>query len=98
MPYTVKETAVLEALDSVSYDQAVALGVELGKSTKSIISKVQFLGIPYVKKAVPTPKPVQATKAELVAKIQSITPDFDVSGLTGATRDSLVALSEYLYS
>jgi hypothetical protein len=98
MSYTVKETARLEEFTSVSYPQAIELGVELGKTTKSIISKVQFLGIDYIKKVVPAPKPVQATKAELVTSIQAATQDFDVSGLTGATRESLVALESFLYS
>jgi hypothetical protein len=96
MSYSIKETARLESFESVSYEQAVDLGVELSKSTKSIITKVQSLKIPYIKKVVPAPKPVQSTKAELVASIQSFTTPFDLSGLTGATRDSLVGLEAFL--
>jgi hypothetical protein len=99
MSYTIKETAVLEAFEEVTYAQAVVLAVELAKPLKSIISKVQFLGIPYIKKAVPTPKPPQATKAEIVALIQnSVGEGFNVSGLSGATREALVELNGYLVS
>jgi hypothetical protein len=94
--YTKAQTARLETFESVSYDQAVELAVELGQTLKSIISKVQFLGIPYIKKAVPAPKPVQTTKAELVVSIQNRCPAIDLSGLVGATRDALVALDAYL--
>jgi hypothetical protein len=97
MSYTIKETAVLEAFEEVTYAQAVVLAVELSKPLKSIISKVQFLGIPYIKKAVPAPKPAQATKAELVASIQKQTVGLDLSGLVGATRESLVTLEAWLY-
>lgn len=92
--YTDKQTARLNEFDEVTYDQAVALGIELGQTTKSIISKVQFLNIPYIKKAVPAPKPVQATKAELVtgiAETLGVTAK-TLEGLTGATRDALVLL------
>lgn len=94
MPYTVKETARLNEFTEITYLQAVALGAELDKSPKSIVSKAQFMGIPYIKKEVPAPKEPQTTKAELVA---SIAKDLGVTaktleGLTGATRDALVML------
>jgi len=98
MAYTKDETATLRTYDEVTYDQAVALGVELGKSTKSIISKVQSLEITYVKKAVPAPKAPQATKAELITAIEEYFDGVDLQGLSGSTRDALVNISELIDS
>jgi hypothetical protein len=98
MSYTVKEVAILEACESVSFEQAVQFGKDFDKSHQSVISKVQSLEIPYIKKAVPAPKPVQLTKAQLVASIAAITNGLKVEGLQSATREALVALEDYLYS
>ena len=96
MSYTKGQEARLNEFDEITYDQAVALSAEIDQPLKSIISKAQFMGIPYIKKVVPTPKPVQITKAELVTSITVAVGGLDVSGLLGATRDSLVELEAYL--
>ena len=95
MPYTKIQEARLKEFDEITYLNAVDLGVELNKSTKSIVSKAQHLEIPYIKKDVPTPKAPQATKAELLVTIGAIVP-FDTAGLAGATRDALVELLQYV--
>ena len=91
MSYTKDQTARLQEFTEVTYAQAVALGVELDQTTKSIISKVQFLNIPYIKKDVPTPKPIQITKAQYLDLIDNALGESN-PGLIGATRDALVAL------
>jgi len=96
MAYSDKETARLKEFDSVTYDQAVALGVELGKSTKSVISKVQSLEIPYIRKPVPAKRPTPETKAQIVAQIEEATGDLDLSGLVGATLPALAALRDFV--
>jgi len=92
MAYSKAQEARLSEFDEVTYDQAVALAKELGYSLKSVISKVQSLEIPYVRKEVPAPKPKQATKAEILAEIQAFNLDLDLSGLIGASRVALVEL------
>lgn len=96
MAYTKEQEARITEEAPITYAKAVELGLELGVSTKSVISKTQHLGLEYIKKTVPTPKPAQATKAELLASIEAKV-DFEIPGLIGATRDALVALDEWLY-
>ena len=93
MSYTVEQEAVLKAASPVTFEGAVALGVELGVSTKSVISKVQHLGLVYVKKVVPAKRPTPVTKAELVTMIEA---NFGTTfkGLEGATLAALAALNE----
>lgn len=95
MAYTKAQEARITAEAPIDYEKATALGLELGYSTKSIISKTQHLGLEYIKKEVPAPKEAQATKAEILAEITAGI-GFEVPGLMGATRDALVALNEYL--
>jgi len=91
MAYSDTQVERLQEFDEVTYLQAVDLGVELGYSTKSVISKVQSLKIPYVRKEVPAPKPPVATKAEIVTDIEA-TLGADLTGLSNATVGSLNAL------
>lgn len=92
MSYTKSEELTLTNASPVTYEKAVALSATMGKPLKSIISKLQFLGLEYIKKETPAPKPPQATKAELVAKIEKALGYPTLTGLGGATRDSLVDL------
>ena len=93
MSYTAKQEARLQEFDSVSYDQAQELAVELDKTPRSIISKVQSMEIPYIKKAVPARKEAMATKAELVEAIEEALRA-KLPGLLSATRVALVELLE----
>lgn len=96
MSYTKSEELTLTNASPVTYEKAVALSATMGKPLKSIISKLQFLGLVYIKKEVPAPKPPQTTKAELVESIQDMAEGFNLKGLEGATRDALVALEGWL--
>jgi hypothetical protein len=96
MSYTDKEVLALKAGEPVTFEDAVQFGIDFGKSTQSVISKVQSEEIEYIKKAVPVKKAPQATKAQLVSSIQANAGEFDLSGLTGASRDSLVGLNALL--
>ncbi len=99
MSYTDKEVATLKEAAPVTYEDAVAFGLDWGKSTQSVISKVQSLDLEYVKKEVPAKKEPKATKAQIVAVIQdSAGPDYDLSGLTGSTREALVELNAFINS
>jgi hypothetical protein len=90
--YTVKVEAELAELAPVTYAEAVAYGVENGKSTRSVIAKVLQLNLDYIAKVVPTAKPHVATKAELVAEIAVRMGLDTIDGLDKATAASLKVL------
>ena len=91
MAYTKAQEARITAEAPITYAKAEALGVELGYSTKSVISKTQHLKLEYIKKEVPAPKEAQATKAEILASIEARS-NTKLPGLIGATRDALIDL------
>ncbi len=94
MSYTVSEVARITESAPISFATAEALGKEFGKSTKSVISKVQNLGLPYIKKEVPAKKVAPETKAQLVTQIEANT-GLELTGLSNATAAVLVALRNY---
>jgi hypothetical protein len=101
MSYTVEQEARLKEFGPISYEDAVALGEEFGKSTRSVIAKVKtFPEIDYIPKVVPAKRPKGATKAELVAEIENRLADKDgvpvLAGLQKATAQSLARLVEAL--
>jgi hypothetical protein len=72
--YSAEQETILQAIaaqaGSVSYSKCCELAEEWGKTSRSVISKVFSLGLPYQ----PKPKPQKrvtkdATKAELVAHL-----------------------------
>ena len=98
MPYDNKETAFLEALGKengeITYADAVTLGVNLDKSTRSVIAKVLSLEIPYVPKPVPEPKAKGPTKAQLVAEVEARLSDEDFApNLDGLEKANATALA-----
>ena len=96
MAYTKEQEARITAEAPITYAKAVELGVELGYTTKSVISKTQHLGLEYIKKEVPAPKAPQLTKAEILKQIETKLA-IEIPGLIGATRDALVELEGWLY-
>ena len=94
--YTKAQEARLTAESPVTYDRAVELSAELGQTVKSIISKLGYMNLEYIKKEVPAKKVAETTKAELVTQIEQATGDLDLSGLVGATRPALVALRDFI--
>ena len=100
MAYTLAQEAVLKAASPIDFPNAVRLGVELGVSTKSVISKVQNMGLVYVRKEQPVRKVQGPTKADLVAQIQDalkdkVAPNV-LEGLVNANLASLSALATAL--
>ena len=91
MAYSDKETAVIHdamtANGEISYETAVEIADEIGKSVKSVIAKVKQLDLPYVPKPVPAAKPKGPTKAELVHDIEAHfgAKEGSMEGLTKAT-------------
>ena len=95
MSYTDKEVARITELSPVTYEVAVALAKEFGKTPKSVISKVQHLGLEYVKKEVAPKKVAPETKAEIVKAIEAST-GLTLPTLANASVATLVALREYV--
>lgn len=91
MPYTNKQVDVLKDASPVSYNDAVVFAADFDKSVKSVISKVQSLGLPYIKKVVTPKRPSPLTKVQLVDLI-AYNIGADLKGLAGATAASLTAL------
>ena len=92
--YTKEMEAILRGAEPVTYDEAVEFGVQFGKSTRSVISKVQSLGLEYVKKPTPAKRPKGLTKADLVQNIAlKLSVEQEVlDGLDKATGNALRAL------
>jgi hypothetical protein len=91
--YTVKLEALLTALAPVTYKEAVAFGLEHGKSTRSVISKVGHMGLDYLPKVVPAKRPKGVTKAELNAEIAvRLGLEAPITGLDKATMAALKAV------
>lgn len=83
-------TQVTEACP-LDWAGAKALGLIMGKSPQSIVSKIKNLGLEYIAKPAPRKKAVQDTKVELVASIQKMI-DRDLSGLEKASRAAILNL------
>lgn len=100
MAYTKKEVATLNKLaetnGSVTYEDAVALSEDFGKSVRSVISKVKSLDLPYTPKAKPAKREKGLTKAELVAQVaENLGVEADVlAGLEKSTARAIGKLVE----
>ena len=95
MAYTEKETAVLLAEETpITYARAGVLAEELGKSHRSVISKIKSLELDYEPKPVAPKRPQGKTKAELVAEVESHfgAESGSLAGLEKATGLGLAAL------
>lgn len=95
--YSDEQVKHLQGMDTVSYQDAVDLAEEWGKSLRSIISKVISLDLTYIPKPKPEKKIAKETKAELVAQIESET-GASLDGLEKATVKALVNLLEAVSS
>ena len=91
MPYTKDQVARLTESAPISYEDAVALGTELGYSTRSVIAKTKSLELEYIPKAVPAKRPTPLTKSQVVDLIAYST-GAELDGLAGATLASLTVL------
>lgn len=99
--YTKEQEAVLvktvEENGKITYEDAVRIGAEIGKSHKSVISKVKSMDLPYECKPTEPKRPKGLTKKDLVASIQArIGKDVDLNGLEKATSQALGHLLEAL--
>ena len=89
--YSKEQVTFLTDNSPMDWAQAQALGKAWGKSAQSIVSKIKNLDLEYTVKPAPRKKAVQATKAELLAKV-SERSDTDLSGLIGGSRAAILAL------
>ena len=83
--YTAEMVAQLEQNAPIDYAKAIELGVELGKSPKSIIAKCKREGIEYISKPAPARKKSAPTKADLVGAICKAVDLDECQGLEKAT-------------
>jgi hypothetical protein len=91
MSYTVEQVAALTNAAPVSYERALELAMELGKTPRSVIAKVKSLGLAYEPKPAAPKRPKGLTKTELVGYIAARldVPAEALEGLTKATSQSL---------
>ena len=91
MAYTVEQENVLREAAPVNWEMAQTLATELGVSPRSIVAKVQQLGLEYVAKPAPERAPAKVTKAQMVAQIAdrlNMRADL-LEGLADAKADAL---------
>ena len=101
MAYTDKEVAVLtKAAEAgpISYEDAIRIGAEIGKSPKSVVAKVLSLELPYARKPEQPKRPKGMTKNDLVRTIEArMGVDFEkFNGLEKATAQALEKILEAL--
>jgi len=95
--YNSDQVAAIEAaceIEPLNLERAKELGVELGKSYRSIIAKCLSLELAYESKQPEPKRIVKATKAEVVADIQKRLASDSLSGLEKATMSALVTLRD----
>ncbi|MEK9918730.1 MAG: hypothetical protein VW496_04980 [Pelagibacteraceae bacterium] len=92
--YTDAMVAALVDRGSWDYDAAVAFASEHGLSTRSVVSKVLSLELPYTKRAAPARKTDGVTKAAVVETIEAEVGVAlgDLHGLGKADRATLESL------
>ena len=99
MTYDVTQEATLRAFaeenGTITYADAVDFHDEFGKSTRSVISKIKSLDLPYTPKPVPVKRPQGLTKAQVVDLIANAT-NTDVAVLAGLDKATASALSNLL--
>lgn len=82
--YTEKLVAEMRKIGQFSYEDAVKFAEEHNLSTRSVVSKVKHLGLPYTPKQKAAPKTNGVKKADLVRGIKT------KLGAEGDCLDSLV--------
>ena len=72
MSYTDKECEMIVATEPMTFDAAIILAAEIGKSHRSVISKAKSLGVTYIPKAKAKPKDTAngPTKVQLMETIR----------------------------
>ena len=72
MSYTTQEIVTLNESAPLTFERAVAIALEIGKSHRSVIAKAKSLGIEYIPKAKAAAKPSNGpTKAEILGGIRA---------------------------
>jgi hypothetical protein len=97
--YSAEQIAVIVAASEIAVidlDKAKEIGLEIGKSYRSVISKIGNLELPYQKKLPPAKKVAVATKSQLVDEISAECDGVDLAGLEKATVGSLLNLVDTL--
>jgi hypothetical protein len=92
--YTADQVAILVENAPFCLEKAKIVGLELGKSPRSIIAKCLSEGIEYNSKPAPAKREAVETKAEIVAEIETAT-GLTLGGLEKATAKALVVLRNH---
>ena len=95
MSYSDKETAAVRAAAPLTYAKAVELAAELGKSTRSVISKAKSLDLEYTPKPKAAAKGRGVTKAAVVLEVASAL-QVDADAVAGLAKADMAALKSLL--
>lgn len=95
MAYTEAQETVLRLADPVSYEDAIRIGQEIGKTPASVIAKVRSLKLTYVPKGKPVPVLQGPRKGELVAELQRAT-GLKLVGVERAPASAIQELLDYI--
>lgn len=92
--YTPEMEEALRASQPVTFERAVEIAAEFGKTPRSVISKVKSLGLDYVPRVVAPKRPEGKTKVALLAEIAAAlkVEATALDGLEKATSRSLANL------
>lgn len=91
--YTPEMEAVLTDAAPLNLEKAKEIGEQIGRSYRSVIAKAKSLGLEYESLPPPKKRPIQTTKADLVAQI-SENLGADLGGLEKATMCALDNLAQ----
>ena len=87
--YSKEQVLAISTPETMDWDSAKVIGLAIGKSPQSVVSKRKSLELAYTPKPAPRKKAIQDTKVELTAKIQAVI-DRDCSGLEKASRQAIL--------
>jgi len=96
--YTDEMVAIITDAAPLNLEKAKAIGEQIGKSWRSVVSKAKSLGLEYESMPAPAKKEAKETKAEIVAAIEARAKVAEGSlwGLDKATVRSLNLLRDAL--
>lgn len=87
--YSKAQVLAISEPATMDWASAKVIGIAIGKSPQSVVSKRKSLELAYTPKPAPRKKAIQSTKIELAAQIQKLI-DRDVSGLEKASRQAIL--------
>jgi len=87
--YSEAQVLAISEPENMDWASAKIIGLAIGKSPQSVVSKRKSLELAYTPKPPPRKKAIQATKVELVAQIQNLI-DRDLAGLEKSSRQAIL--------